>query len=171
MENLLFILATSFVLRLSAPRKFRSCFIGDTGCSVLVFSEDKFDQTKTENGDDLYFYESTEEKVTYGIICISMKETLGLDKATLMLEHYINKLKSPLQILHHTGIAPDEDWNTADSRTVTDYWQDRSKTDWKVKGYTNGRYIAVLYVKNIGQVAVNKQDLFLDSFHYNACLI
>ena len=46
------------------------------------------------------------------------------------------------------------------------YWQDCSKKDWKVKGYTDGKTLAVLYVKNIGHVDVKKQDLFLDSFHF-----
>jgi hypothetical protein len=47
---------------------------------------------------------------------------------------------------------------------VVDYWQDEDEMDWKVKGYTDGQIIAVLYVKNINQSTVEQQDLFLDSF-------
>jgi hypothetical protein len=170
MENLLLILATSFVLRLSTSKKFRNSFIGNTGCSVLLISDDNFEKTITASGDELYFYEASDNNVTYGIICVNMKEACAPGMAIDMLEDYINKLKAPLFILHHTGIAADADWNSSESRAVTDYWQDSNKVDWKVKGYTNGECLAVLYVKNIGQVDVKKQDLFLDSFHFRpAC--
>jgi len=88
-----------------------------------------------------------------------------------MLRSYIEKLKAPLYILHNTGIDDDTDWNSEATRTVVDYWQDCNKKDWKVKGYTDGKTLAVLYVKNIGHVDVKKQDLFLDSFHFESVVI
>jgi hypothetical protein len=50
---------------------------------------------------------------------------------------------------------------------MVDYWQDEEGLDWKVKGYTDGRIIAVLYVKNINDISVEKQDKFLDSFCFS----
>jgi hypothetical protein len=169
MENLILLLATSFVLRLSTSRKFKNYFIADTGCSALLFSgEKRFKQTITDTGDSLYFNEFSERHITYGVICIRLKETYDLDEAMDMLSGYINKLKGPFYILHQTGLQKDVDWNSATTRTLIDYWQDADMTDWKVKGYTNGKYMAVLYVKNINELEVRKQDLFLDSFHFHA---
>ena len=51
---------------------------------------------------------------------------------------------------------------------MEDYWQDGDQQDWKVKGYADGKTMAILYVKNIGRVEVKKQDLFLDGFHFKA---
>jgi len=77
-------------------------------------------------------------------------------------------LRAAFFILHNTGLANACDWNHHSSVTLTDYWQDSDQQDWKIKAYTNGKAIAILYVKNIGHVEVKKQDLFLDGFLFRA---
>lgn len=166
MENLILLLATSFLFRLS-PRKIRNQVIGSTGCSALIASDDELESSTTASGDQLYFHEFKEKRVTYGIICVEMQHEYPLQNAGRMLTAYIDQLKGPFYILHNTGICDDADWNSETSITIVDYWQDCQKKDWKVKGYTNGKTLAVLYVKNIGYATVQKQDAFLDSFHFN----
>lgn len=167
MENLLLFLATSLVIRFSSSKGIKLQLIGNTGCAALLSSDNKLESTLTQSGDQLYFHEFKDAKVTYGIICVQMNEHYNLKEAEEMLRSYIDKLKGPLYILHNTGIHDDADWNSETSITIVDYWQDSYKKDWKVKGYTDGKALAVLYVKNIGQVDVKKQDLFLDSFHFS----
>ena len=169
MENLLLILATSFVLRISSPRKVGAHFIGTTGCSVLFMNGPVFEKTKTESGDDLYFNEYEEQGVTYGLICIDMQHHYELPEATQMLATYMHKLKGPFYIFHNIGHEKAADWNHTKTATLVDYWQDAVGVDCKVKGYTNGRILAVLYVKNISEAEVSRQDLFLDSFHFGDC--
>lgn len=166
MENLILFLATSFLFRLSSGRKVKNQFIGSTGCSALLASDESLESSTTASGDQLYFHEFKEKNVSYGMICVQMTSEYSLDEAEVLLKSYIDKLKGPFYILHNTGIHDDTDWNSETSKTIVDYWQDRQKKDWKVKGYTNGKILSVLYVKNIGHVDVRKQDLFLDSFHF-----
>ena len=65
----------------------------------------------------------------------------------------------------YTGIDLCQNWvHGDDCIRLVDYWQDEDSVDWKVKGYTDGHTIAVLYVKNINEISVEKQDEFLDSF-------
>jgi hypothetical protein len=45
---------------------------------------------------------------------------------------------------------------------VVDYWQDADRRDWKVKGWTDGASLAVLYIKNIGSVPVLQEEKFLN---------
>jgi hypothetical protein len=167
MENLFILIATSFVLRLSTSRKFKNLFIGETGCSALMFSS-HFKKSLTPSGDVFYFNEFSEKEVTYGIICIELKQEYELRLTSEMLASYINKLRAPYFILHNTGLTQATDWNHVSSIAMVDYWQDGEKQDWKVKGYANGNTLAILYVKNIGHVEVKKQDLFLDGFHFKA---
>jgi hypothetical protein len=166
MENLILFLATSLLFRTPNNRKVRNQVIGNTGCSALIASDDQLESSTTASGDRLYFHEFKEKGVSYGFICVQMNTDHSLEEAEAMLKAYIDKLKGPLYILHNTGIHDDADWNSENSKTIVDYWQDYSKKDWKVKGYTNGKTLAVLYVKNIGNVDVKKQDFFLDSFHF-----
>lgn len=168
MENLLLFLATSLVIRFSTLKGFKLQLIGDTGCSALLPANKKADFSVTDSGDQLYFHEFADKNVTYGMICIKMNGHYSLNEAESMLSSYIDQLKSPFYILHNTGLHADADWNSETSRTIVDYWQDAHRKDWKVKGYTDGKALAVMYVKNIGNADVKKQDLFLDSFHFNA---
>lgn len=105
------------------------------------------------------------------MICIQLNRFYTLKDAENMLTAYLDKLRGPFYILHNTGIQDDADWNSESSITLIDYWQDGHKRDWKVKGYTNGKVLAVLYVKNIGNADVRKQDHFLDCFHFNAIAV
>lgn len=171
MENLILFLATSFLFRLSSNRNVKNQLIGNTGCSALIASEEALESSKTASGDNLYFHEFKEKNVTYGMICVHMNHDCSLEEAEELLRSYINTLRGPFYILHNTGIHEDADWNSETSKTIVDYWQDCQRRDWKVKGYTNGRTLAVLYVKNIGHVDVKKQDLFLDSFHFSAVAV
>jgi hypothetical protein len=166
MENLFFLLATSFASRFITPRKFKVQVIGNTGCSALLFSDSGLECTKTESGDQFYFYESVQKDVTYGMICIHLQEDYSMPDAVEMLNSYITKLKGPFYILHTTGLRQIADWNSATTTVFTDYWQDSNQEDWKIKGYTNGKVLAILYVKNIGHAATEKHELFLDSFHF-----
>lgn len=168
MENLLLLLATSLVFRMSSSQKVKNRLIGDTGCSALMATGTELESMPTRSGDQLYFHEFREGNVTYGMICVRMNTEHTLEEAEAMLRCYIDKLRGPFYILHNTGVHDEADWNTESSRTIADYWQDAGKKDWKVKGYTNGNVLAVLFVKNIGQVDVRKQDIFLDSFHFQA---
>jgi hypothetical protein len=52
--------------------------------------------------------------------------------------------------------------------TITDYWQDKAGIDWKVKGYTNGKVLSLLYVKNISNATVRAHDTYLDGFRFSA---
>lgn len=171
MENLILLIATSFLFRLSSNRKVQNQLIGTTGCSALLAAEDELEHSLTSSGDKLYFNEFREKKVTYGMICVQMSHEYSLTEAEQLLRTYIDHLKGPLYILHNTGLHEDADWNSESSKTIVDYWQDCQKKDWKVKGYTNGKILAVLYVKNIGHADVIKQDHFLDSFHFNAVAV
>ena len=168
MENLILFLATSLVIRFSSSKKIKLQFIGNTGCSALRSSDNKLESTLTQCGDQLYFHEFKDKNVTYGMICVNMNAQYSLTEAGEMLRSYIDNLRGPLYILHNTGIHEDTDWNSETSTTIVDYWQDCNKKDWKVKGYTNGKTLAVLYVKNIGHADVKSQDFFLDSFHFGA---
>ena len=139
--------------------------IGDTNCSVNFSPDAVFDFTESEEGDQLYFAEYTEKNVSYGVLCAKVHSTLPLEEAQEVMGTYLNRLRKPFNALYNTGVDLCQTWDKDDtSIKMVDYWQDEDNLDWKVKGYTDGEFIAVLYVKNINEITVEKQDEFLDSF-------
>jgi hypothetical protein len=163
MENLLMFLATSLVLRITTP-KFKRYLTGN-GCSALLVSGNNTLHFKhTKDGDRVYFYDHTITGVTYGLIMVQMKELYTLHQAENILVQYINRVRRPLYIAHNTGMEIEKKNGVI---TISDYWQDETGTDWKIKGYTNGKTIAVLYVKNIGSSPVMEHDDFLNGFRFS----
>lgn len=165
MENLFMFLATSLVLRISSQKRSRY-LIGSSGASCLLFTvAKKFSIKYTREGDRIYFNEYTDSKVTYGVICIDMKNLYNLGQAENILGQYINKIRKPFKISHNVSI---EIKRKPALRSATDYWQDEAGKDWKITGYTNGKIVAVLYVKNITATTVKEHDAFLNGFKFSA---
>jgi hypothetical protein len=164
MENLIFLLTASLVLYKSS-KKPTTIVIGNTNASVQFFSDAIFECTQSDTGDALYYAEHAVQGVTYGVLCATLGAPMFFDEAHAVLRNFIGRLEQPFYVLHNTGI--DVTTTTASGEyqvQMTDYWQDSDSVDWKVKGYCNGRTVAVLYVKNINEIGVSDHDKFLDSF-------
>ena len=155
-------LATSLVLRITTP-KFKRYIIGN-GCSALLFSGHNTLHTKyTDEGDRIFFYDHEVNGVTYGLIIVQMRELYTLHQAENILVQYINRVRRPFGIAFNIAMDVEKKEGVV---TISDYWQDNQGTDWKIKGYSNGKTIAVLYAKNIADAPVNEHDEFLNGFRF-----
>jgi len=163
MENLFMFLATSLVLRLSTPR-FKRYLIG-SGCSSLLISGNNTLHWKyTKDGDRVYFYDQAVAGVTYGLVMVQMKEVFTMRQAEAILVQYVNRMRKPFQIMYNISMTIAAKDGIV---TLSDYWQDEQGIDWKIQGYTNGKTIAVLYVKNIAEAPVKEHDAFLQGFKFS----
>ena len=163
MENLFMFLATSLILRIASP-KFKRYVIGKSGCTSLLLSDGNELHCKhTKEGDVIYFNDASVDDVTYGLICVRMKQVYALQQTETILVQYINRARKPLHIAYNISMEVEK---TASQITITDYWQDNEGIDWKIKGYTNGKTVAILYVKNVTQAAVKEHDAFLNGFRF-----
>jgi hypothetical protein len=120
----------------------------------------RFNKTKT--GDLLQVSECKENDVTFGVITIKLKERyINLAEAETVLIHFMQQLQPLFAIMHTTGVSATTK-KACHTSALVDYWQDVERQDWKVKGWTNGRSMAVLYIKNIGNVPIAKEERFLN---------
>lgn len=165
MENLLLLFATSLAWRISAP-KFKRYLIGRTGCTSLLLSDETtLHLQSTKDGERVYFYEHDVNGVTYGVITVNMKELYSLDVAEGILIQYVNRIRKPFGICHNVSMEIDR---CPEAINLVDYWQDEEGIDWKIKGSSNGKIIAVLYVKNISASPVKDHDAFLNGFRFSS---
>lgn len=163
MENLFLFLATSIVLRITNPRfkRYMIC----PGCSTLLNSGSKTIQVRyTKDGDKLFFNEYSEDGITYGMICVQMNDFHSLSQAEKILVQYINRVRKPLHIAYNLSMEIERDHQLL---TITDYWQDEAGLDWKIKGYTNGKILTLLYVKNIADTTIKNHDVFLNGVRFS----
>jgi hypothetical protein len=164
MESLILLFTSGIILRLSTS-KLQRYSIPYAKVSFLSHTP-KFKINPTKAGDKMYFQSYEMENAGYGIICIHMSERQELDHAGKILYKYMQTLRAPLGIIANLKIE-----KCADSKPgiieLQDYWQDEQGKDWKVKAYTNGRVVCILYVKNIGATTVKQHDRFLNGFRFS----
>lgn len=166
MKNLIFLLASTFAYNYSAsankPRKFLT---SKTELPDFIFSNPGFINTaQSENGDIMHMGECNENDVTYGLIRIQPKDNFdSMADATDVLAKFMYGLQPAMNIQHSFGLDVIENGNDK-SQCFADYWQDKEMVDWKVKGWTDGYALTVLYIRNIGCAQVEKEEIFFNDF-------
>lgn len=171
MENLLLILATTLILSRKQPNPygFKKYTIGNSGCTLyLPHDPGPFQPSFTRNGDLMYYGETEDNGITYGCVTLVLREPLdNLAEAEKNLATFMQTLQKSYSVDHNAGLSFGftQKYNSQ-ARGIVDYWQDAAEVDWKIKGWTNGRIISVMYVSNITDLPVNKVEMFLNSFRF-----
>lgn len=167
MESLLLLFASSLFLR-NAPRTFQKYLIPDTGCSVMMLPTFNHQTLYTSENELLHYANCNEGDVHFGVLCAELIRPLSYFEAEEKLVRFTDGVRVGLNIPHSVGISTGHTLrNEKSTLGIIDFWQDKKGIDWKIKAYTDGRHIAVLYVKNINEGDSLKQEAFLDSFHFS----
>jgi len=138
--------------------------IATTGCSVLSYCEPKFNITYSEDSAKVYTSECGDNDIYYMVICIELKQTLSpVFKAEAALMTYVNHLKTQFKVISSTAYSTGHKLNGNEkTRGIAEQWKDDEQFNWKVKGWTDGRFLTVLLVyskKDLPETTVNP---FLD---------
>lgn len=150
----------------SMAQSLKKYAIGASGSSAYLFCDPgKFDVAKSPDSSDVYTGECTNDDVTYGVICVKLREKINdMETSESTLISYLDYLKGSLKITGSAGYGKGHRLkDREDTRGVIDYWKDKDATNWKVKGWTDGKYIAVLYVSSAKEVPETKANVFLNS--------
>ena len=144
--------------------------IADSGCMLYSFCELNFKTEKSEDASMIYTAECEKDKVNYGVICVKLSESVkDLDKAEALLIRYLDFLKSNFKIKESAGYGKGHRLrNDENTRGVIDYWMGNNKNNWKIKGWTDGKFIGVLYGYSANELLETKLNLYLDGFRFPA---
>jgi hypothetical protein len=167
---LLFALSMSVIF--SHAQSFKKVFIKDSinnsGCYLYSWCDFQF---KTEySQDSSLVFESLCEKdgFNYGVINIKLHQAFeNLDQAQESMIRYLDYLKTSFKITLSAGYGKGHRLNSNENTCgVIDYWADSDKNNWKIKGWTNGKYIGILYVYSTKELPELKLNIYLDSFRF-----
>src|ERR1044072_1081766 len=123
--------------------------IGKSGCSAYFFCDPgKVQATKSDDSSDVYTAECQADGQMYGLICVKLKEKItDLQVAEDLTISYLDYLKSQFKRTKAAGYGKGHRLkNSEATRGIIDYWEDEEKDNWKIKAWTNGACIAVMYV-------------------------
>jgi hypothetical protein len=139
--------------------------VDNSGClAYFLCNPGAFDHSKSPDSADVYTGECTLNDLDYGLICVKLKEPISdLKISEDVLVQYLDYLKTTLGIVSARGYGKGHLLKNNKKITgIVDYWKDKEENNWKVKGWTNGKYIAVLYVNSKNEIPEAKADVFLD---------
>ena len=168
MKRISFLLASSICFFISEAQTFKKVPISNSGCSLYTYCDFKFETEYSEDSSQVFVSECEKDALTYGIICVKLSQTADdLDRAENSMISYLDYLKSSFNIVKSTGYGKGHKLNHDEStRGILDYWEDTDKNNWKVKAWTNGKFIGVLYGFSAKELNETKLNLFLDGFRF-----
>lgn len=143
--------------------------ISGTGCTVQVYClPGRFDAYDLEDGSTVYADDCEKEGVTWGIYCVKLKNPVpDLKAAEDTIITYLDFLKLDYGITKSRGYDKGHQLNGNDStRGVFDTWEDLDKNKWKIRAWTNGRFICVLHVHSAKELPDKKTEIFLNGLRF-----
>jgi hypothetical protein len=122
--------------------------------------------TLSEDSSKVYTGECTFGDITYGVICVKLLQQVSdLTMAEDLLISYCDFLKKNFNIQKAAGYGKGHRLNNNGStRGILDYWQDEENTNWKIKAWTDGKFIGFLYTYSKKEIPEYKVNVYLDGF-------
>lgn len=143
--------------------------VGNSGCSVYMFCDPKrFNTDFSEDSSTVYTSECVQAEITYGVICIKLLQSINdLRAAEEMMVSYLDFLKADFNIRTAGGYGKGHILGDDErTRGVVDYWKDGEGENWKIKGWTDGKFIGVLFAHTMKDLPEPKVNGFLDGLRF-----
>ncbi|MBK6383944.1 MAG: hypothetical protein IPP02_00115 [Chitinophagaceae bacterium] len=167
-QLLLLLFSATSLINLSAQDAAKVA-ISNTGCTVQVFCfPGRFDSYDLEDGSTVFADDCEKEGVNYGIYCVKLKNAIAdLDAAEDTVITYLDFLKLDYGIVKSKGYDKGHKLNKNDAtRGVYDTWEDVDKNKWKLKAWTNGNFICILYMFSGKELPDKKTEIFLEGLRF-----
>ncbi|HRA10552.1 MAG TPA: hypothetical protein PKX31_02715 [Chitinophagaceae bacterium] len=144
--------------------------ISSSGCSFYNYCESKFKLDYSSDSSKVYTGECTVEDITYGTICVLLLNPVtDLVAAEDLLIAYVDYLKSSFSIKKSAGYGKGHRLNNNENtRGILDYWEDGEGDKWKIKAWTDGKYIGFMYAYSSKNLPEAKINVFLEGFRLPA---
>jgi hypothetical protein len=169
MKLLLTITGVLLLTQFSIAQSLKKYPISNTGCTAYMYCQpDKWDIDLSEDSSKVVMGECKKDDVHYGIICIKLLAPVNdLNAAEELLIAYVDYLKLNFEIKKAAGYGKGLILNNNENtRGIVDYWEDKEKNSWKMKAWTNGKFIGVMYGFSKKELPETKLDLFLNGFRF-----
>jgi hypothetical protein len=153
-------------LNAQAPATFKKHSISNSGCAVYNYCEPKYKLDYSTDSSRVFTGECVNGDFTYGVICIRLLNPVtDLAMAEDLMIAYSDFLKNSFSITKAAGYGKGHRLNNNENtRGIIDYWEDAENDKWKIKAWTDGKFIGFMYVYGKKELPESKVNVFLDSF-------
>lgn len=169
MKTTLLLLAMLFATIINA-QSLKKYSISNSGCSLYSYCDAIFTMELSDDSSKVYTGECANGEVTYGVICVKLLTTYtDLTIAEDLLISYMDYLKTNFKITKAIGYGRGYRLNdNENTRGIMDYWEDADLDKWKVKAWTDGKFIGFMFAYSKKELPETKVNVFLDSFRLPA---
>jgi hypothetical protein len=166
MRRISLLLACLFVTGLLSAQSLKKYTLAGSGCSYYNYCEITFELSKSEDSSSIWTGECLKDDINYGIICVKLRESVtDLTVAEDLMISYADYLKTSFKITKVAGYGKGHRLQSKETtRGIIDYWGDLEKNNWKIKAWTDGKFIGFLFVYSLKELPETKINLFLDGF-------
>jgi hypothetical protein len=162
------ILAAILLATSGEAQKLKRIAVGKTGCSYLNYCDSAFRMEYSSDSSKVYTGECESTGVSYGLICVQLKNPLAdLTTAEDLMIAYADYLQQNFTIVSTAGYTRGSRLNSSDStRGITDYWVDSENDKWKIRAWTNGKFIGFMYAYSKKPVVEARVEEFFNGFRF-----
>jgi hypothetical protein len=138
--------------------------VSTTGLSYHNYCDAKFKLDYSADSSKVYTGECVVGDVTYGIICVVLlNPVIDLTAAEDLMIAYVDYLKATFSIQQAAGYGKGHRLNNNENtRGILDYWTDKDGDNWKIKSWTDGKFIGFMSVYSSKELPEAKVNVFLD---------
>jgi len=166
MKTAVFAFILSILSFFSSAQTLKKYVIGNSGCSFYNYCESKFTVDYSTDSSKVFTGDCVAAGVTYGVICVKLfLEVPDLGDAEILMISYLDHLKTSFEITKASGYGKGLRLKDNEAtRGVVDYWRDNEGDYWKIKSWTDGKFIGFMYAYSKKELPTQKVDAFLESF-------
>ena len=169
MRKILMIMSSFVLISTAKSQVIKKYDIATSGCAVYMYcAPGRFEEDYSQDSSKVYTAECEKDGVHYGIVCVKLLTPVeNLNEAEDLLASYLDYLKINFVIKSAVGYGKGNRLNSNENtRGIVDYWKDDKNNNWKVKAWTDRKFIGVLYAYSPKELPDVKADVFLNSFRF-----
>jgi len=168
MKTFLILLSVCCIYATGNTQALKKYPISNSGCSIYNYCAINYQLSKSQDSSQIYTGECKKDDITYGVICVKLiNPVTEMMMAEDLIISYADYLKESFKITKASGYGRGHMLdNNEKTRGIVDYWSDAEDTNWKIKAWTDGKFIGFLFVQSKKPLTEGIINVFLDSFKF-----
>ncbi|RNA61641.1 hypothetical protein D1631_06715 [Chryseobacterium nematophagum] len=161
-----FILITSISLFHSQVPKFMKYSVSDSGASLYIPGEPKWEKSLSEDQSDVYTTEVNFNNVTYGAVVV--KFASPLTNVEYVLAGYLKHLNENFFLLTKASdIGKGHSLEKyPDAKGILEYGENANGENYTIKCWGTTKMFAILYIRSTSEVNYNYQEMYFKGFRF-----
>ncbi len=169
MKKFLILVFVSFsVLIFAQTPRFSKYTVDNTAMQIYLPTEPKWEKSTSEDGSRIYVYHDVFGTINYSAIIVKLGATIDNENPESLLESYMVFLEdSTYSLDQKAGFGKGHILdNQPNVKGILQMGKSTDGKEYKILGWTDGKYIAVLATSSLEEMNYNIQEIYLRGIRF-----